>query len=78
MIGESLDLARRYDDRWGQAMSLTLLGHVDVAAGDAARARTLFAEAADQLHVIGNLLYISWCLEGLAGVAVARGDHPCA
>jgi predicted ATPase/DNA-binding XRE family transcriptional regulator len=75
LVGESLDLARRYDDRWGVAMSLTLLGHVELAAGNDAVAFTLFTEAWEQFQVIGNLIYLPWCLEGLAGVAAAHGNH---
>ncbi|HSK96732.1 MAG TPA: tetratricopeptide repeat protein [Euzebyales bacterium] len=75
LIGEGLDLARRYDDRWSQAMSLTLLGNVELAAGDVDGALGLLTEAADQFDAIGNFVYLPWCLEGLAGVAAARGQH---
>ncbi|MGH9182550.1 MAG: ATP-binding protein [Acidimicrobiales bacterium] len=75
LLEESLTLARRYDDRWSSAMSLTLLGHVELADDDVARARELFAEAATGFHAIGNLMYLPWCLEGLAGVAARRGHH---
>jgi tetratricopeptide (TPR) repeat protein len=72
---ESLVLAQRYHDRWGTAMSLTVVGHVELAAGDHGRALALFTEAADLFQAIGNLLYLPWCLEGLAGVAAGRGEH---
>jgi predicted ATPase/transcriptional regulator with XRE-family HTH domain/TolA-binding protein len=75
LIEESLTLARRYDDRWSSAMSLTLLGHVELVDGDDGRALQLFAEAATLFQTIGNLMYLPWCLEGLAGVAAARGHH---
>lgn len=71
-LGEaSLASARRYADLWGVAMSATQLGHVELAAGRIDRARALFLESADDFQAIGNPLYVSWCLEGLAGVAVA-------
>jgi predicted ATPase/transcriptional regulator with XRE-family HTH domain len=70
---ESLTVARRFGDRWSSALSLTLLGHVDLADGHDARAQALFAEAKALFEAIGNLMYVPWCLEGLAGVAAARG-----
>jgi predicted ATPase/transcriptional regulator with XRE-family HTH domain/TolA-binding protein len=73
VLEEGLAVVRRYHDRWGSAMSLTLLGHVDLADGDDTRAQKLFAEAATLFQAIGNLMYLPWCLEGLAGVLAARG-----
>jgi predicted ATPase/transcriptional regulator with XRE-family HTH domain len=75
MLEESLVVARKYDDRWSTAMSLTLVGHVDLADGDHTRARALLAEAAALFADTGNLMYLQWCLEGLAGAAAARGDY---
>jgi predicted ATPase/transcriptional regulator with XRE-family HTH domain len=75
MIEESLAVARKYDDRWSTAMSLTLLGHVDLADGDHARAQSWLAGAASLFADTGNLMYLQWCLEGLAGTAAARGDY---
>jgi hypothetical protein len=66
-------VARRYGDRWGTAMSLTLVGHVDLADGDETRAQALLAEAA--FADTGNLMFLPWCLEGHAAVATARGDN---
>ena len=43
---ESLVLAQRYHDRWATAMSLTFVGHVELAAGDHGRALAVFTEAA--------------------------------
>jgi predicted ATPase/transcriptional regulator with XRE-family HTH domain len=73
LLEETLELLNRYDDHWSRAMSLTLLGHVELAAGDQTRAAALFAECAPLFEAIGNPLYLSWCLEGFAGVAAARG-----
>jgi tetratricopeptide (TPR) repeat protein len=75
---EALTVARRIGDRWGSAMTLTLLGHVELAAGDDEQARACLTEAAALFQSIGNLMYLPWCLEGLAGVAAARGHHECA
>jgi hypothetical protein len=67
MSEESLAVARRYGDRWSTAMSLTLVGHVDLADGDYTRAQAMLAEAASLFAGTGNLMYVQWCLEGLAG-----------
>ena len=75
MIEESLVIARRFSDRWSTAMSLTLAGHVNLADGDHARAQALLADAAPLFADTGNLMYVQWCLEGLAGAAAARGDY---
>jgi predicted ATPase len=74
MVEESLVVARRYGDRWSTAMSLTLVGHVNLADGAHARAQALLADAASLFVDTGNLMYVQWCLEGLAGAAAARGD----
>ena len=68
-------MARKYGDRWSTAMSLTLAGHIDLADGDHTRAQALLADAASLFADTGNLMYLQWCLEGLAGTAAARGDY---
>ena len=75
ILEESLVVARKYDDRWSTAMSLTLVGHVHLADGDHDRAQALLADAAALFADTGNLMYLQWCLEGLAGAAAARGDY---
>jgi hypothetical protein len=47
----------QYDDRWGRAMGLTMLGQVDLADGDHVRALERFAEAATLFQEIGNPMY---------------------
>ncbi|HEY3472669.1 MAG TPA: hypothetical protein VGL47_46560, partial [Amycolatopsis sp.] len=56
-------------------MSTTQLGHVELADGRIERARSLFAESRVLFGRIGNPMYLSWCLEGLAGIALADGDE---
>ena len=75
VLEEALALARRHDDRWTCAMPLALLGHVALAGGDVARAHERFAEGAALMQATGNLLYLSWCLEGLADLAARRARH---
>ncbi len=73
-----LAVAKSYSDPWSTAMSLTLLGHVELAEGAEVRAGELFTEAAGLFQTIGNLMYAPWCLEGLVGVAAARGQYELA
>jgi predicted ATPase/transcriptional regulator with XRE-family HTH domain len=75
VLDESLDVARRYEDRWSSAMSLMLLGHVDLAEGDTLRAEAVLAEAGSLFQATGNMVYLPWCLEGLASLAAAQQDY---
>ena len=74
LLEETLAILRRYDDPWSRALSLVLLAQVELAEGAVGRAAALLAEGAAIYRAIGNLLYVPWCLEGLAGVAAARGE----
>ena len=73
LLEETLVLLDRFDDRWARSMSLMLLGYVDLATGDPERAAGLIADGAALMQQLGNRLYLPWCLEGMAGVAAARG-----
>src|ERR1700760_917190 len=74
VLDESLVAARRYQDRWSSAMSLMLLGQVHLAAGAPERARAVLPEAVALFQGTGNMVYLPWCLEGLAALATADGD----
>ena len=54
-------------------MSLVILGHVDLAEADPAQAQGRLAEAAALFQSTGNMVYLPWCLEGLASAAAAQG-----
>lgn len=73
LLEETLVILQRYDDRWSRAMSLALLGHVELAAGHQARATPLFLESGAIFLEIGNPLFLSWSLEGLAASAAEHG-----
>ena len=75
LLEESLVVARRYDDRWSSAMSLTMLGHLRLAEGDPGRAQAELTEAAALFAATGNMVYLPWCLEALAGVAAAGQEY---
>ena len=64
-------MARRFDDQWSSAMSLMLLGHLRLVEGNPDRARAELIESATLFTSTGNVVYLTWCLEGLAGVAAA-------
>ena len=72
VLEESLVVARRFDDQWSSAMSLMLLGHLWLAEGDPDRAQAELIESAALFASTGNMVYLTWCLEGLAGVAAAE------
>ena len=72
VLEESLVVARRFDDQWSSAMSLMLLGHLRLAEGDPDRAQAELIESAALFASTGNMVYLTWCLEGLAGVAAAE------
>lgn len=61
-------------EAWAPAVAGTLLGHVALAEGDAEGAQACLGEGAALFQALGNHLYLPWCLEGLAGVAAARGQ----
>ena len=75
VLDESLEVARRYEDRWSSAMSLMLLGHVHLAEGNTLRAEAVLAEAGSLFQATGNMVYLPWCLEGLASLAAAQQDY---
>ena len=75
VLDESLIAARRYDAHWPMAMSLMLLGHVDLAEGRTAPAEAVLAEAGALFQATGTMVYLPWCLEGLGGLAAAQGDY---
>ncbi len=72
MFSEALDIVRRLGDRWGQAMILALQGHLELVSGRREIARDCFSVAAALYAEIGNLLYLPWCIEGFAGIAVVE------
>lgn len=62
------------EDRWRQRILSLGLGRVELADGNIDRAETLLTENVGLHEAIGNPLYVPWSLEGLAGVAAARGE----
>ncbi|MFL6204551.1 MAG: BTAD domain-containing putative transcriptional regulator [Acidimicrobiales bacterium] len=72
---QALAVYRRTQLVSGQALSLALLGFVTERLGDVRRADELHTEALAAARQLGDERLVALALEGLAGVAVARGDH---
>lgn len=74
LLADAMSMLGDQDAPWPRAMVLTLLGHVELAAGDVGRAETLLAGGLRIFVAIDNRLYVPWSLDGLAGLALARGQ----
>jgi predicted ATPase len=72
LLTEAREIVRRYDHPWGWGMVDTLLAHVELESGNPGRAEELLAESRLHLHAIGNVLFLPWVLEGLAGAAAVQ------
>jgi predicted ATPase/transcriptional regulator with XRE-family HTH domain len=72
LLEAALATTRKYDAPRDSGNILSLLGHLELAEGNLARAREMFAESAVVFLSIGNHLFLAWTLEGLAGVAAAQ------
>ena len=72
---DALAVYRRTQLVSGQALSLALLGFTTERLGDVSRAEELHTEALAASRQVGDERLVALALEGLAGVAVASGDH---
>ena len=75
---EALGAAERMDNDHLRAQILDLLGLDAFAVGDVAGARERFAGAAEVHIRLGDQEGSAYCLEGLAGIAMAQGKVPVA
>jgi predicted ATPase/DNA-binding NarL/FixJ family response regulator len=64
---------RSVDDRWGMGVSLVRLGYAARDLGDLERAMPRFAEGLALVVELGDPRNIAMALDGVAGLAVARG-----
>ncbi len=69
-LGESLDLQKELQDRWGGAQSLAMLAKVKAYQGDNAGAGALYQQSLDILGDVGDRQLIAACLEGLAATVL--------
>lgn len=74
-LEESLAWARERHFSWAIASGLVSLGHVACEQRDFARAGALYRDALDHYRAMPNPEALAWCLEGVAIVAAAAGDH---
>jgi len=75
LLEEALACVRAIELTYGIANVLTLLGRLARQQGDYARAKGRYGESLALYHQLGNATFTAWCLEGVAGVAGAEGDH---
>ena len=69
LLEESLSILERSDNPWLRSLVLTLRGHVELATGEKEQAVANFSDGASLMRRLGNPLFLTWCLEGFAGVA---------
>ncbi len=74
-VRETLDYARGAGMSWGIANGLTSLGHIACEQGDYARAAACYREGLTIYTTMDNKAAVAWCLEGVAVVAAAAGQH---
>ena len=72
---QSIANARRFDDQWGIAMATVGIGYVDLAQHREDAAFRNFMDSMRVFDAIGNLIYVSWALEGIAAILAARGAY---
>jgi predicted ATPase/transcriptional regulator with XRE-family HTH domain len=72
---QSIADARRFNDQWGIAMATVGLGYVEHAEHRDDAAFLHFIDGVAMLDAIGNLIYASWALEGLAAILAVRGAY---
>jgi transposase len=71
----ALDVYRRTKLRSGEALSLALLGFATECRGDPDAAQAQHTESLAIARHLGDERLVALAVEGLAGVAAARGDH---
>jgi len=72
---QALAIYRRLGDRRAIAITLLNLGFSLLSLDCLAEARAAFLESLAISDELGDTPDIAFCLEGLAGIAVAEGDH---
>lgn len=75
MLEESLAHCRSNNFTWGVAYVSTMLGHVARDQQQYALARACYRESLQLYRTIRNLASIAACLEGIAALSSAEGDH---
>jgi predicted ATPase len=75
LLEESLAECRRNNFSWGVAYTSALLGHIARDQQQYAFARACYRECLHIYRSIGNLTSLASCLEGIAALSSAEGNH---
>jgi hypothetical protein len=72
---EALGIARQNGSLWGEALTETHLGRLAFAQQRYGKARQRFGNALTLYRTFGSDVYLTWCLEAVAVLDSAEGDH---
>lgn len=74
LLEESRDIMRSVGYRRGLAKTSSCLGDIALNQRDHVKAQAMYEEGLAILKDLDDKWWMAWCLEGLAGVAAARGQ----
>ena len=72
---EALQIARQNGSLWGEALTETHLGRLAFAQQRYQRARQHYGNALALYRTFGSDVYLTWCLEAVAALDSAEGNH---
>ncbi|HKT38997.1 MAG TPA: helix-turn-helix domain-containing protein, partial [Ktedonobacterales bacterium] len=72
---EALSIARQNGSLWGEALTETHLGLLAFAQKQYDQARWRYANALALYRTFGSDVYLAWCLENVAALDTAEGNH---
>ena len=72
---EALLNARQIGSLWGEALTETHLGRLAFAQQRYQQARQHYGNALALYRTFGSDVYLAWCLEAVAALDVAEGNH---
>ena len=75
LLDETLVIARQSGSLWGEAITETHLGLLELARSQNDEARRHYSRALSLYRRMGSDVYLAWCLEGVAALDVAEGYH---
>ncbi len=75
---EALRIARQNGSLWGEALTETHLGRLAFAQQRYEKARQHYGNALALYRTFGSDVYLTWCLEAVAALDSAEGNHICA
>ena len=75
LLGESIELARSYGDRFGETVSLHSLGDLELTAVRLDAAATAYRAALGEAREIDSGRLACYCVAGLSAVAAAGGEE---